>query len=413
MNDGFTPPPGYNPELNEEQYQAAVAQENMMKREGEKISKEKAGADSVEQKKWQRKTAADILEADYPELKWVVPGLIPEGLTKIDGAPKLGKSWFTLHLATAVSCGGCFMGCIPVEQREVLYLALEDGERRIKNRLLEQGGQANNKLFVETAASWKGGIATLRAYLKEYPQTGLVIVDTLFRFSPMTDTNSYADTYGPISAIQQIATETGIPIVSVHHTRKGANSNRGEAWADEGMGSQGIAAAVDTQILLQRQDGKNEGSMRIRGRDVEEKHFNISFDSDICTWKISGESEIEKIQDTKARTDVIAVLEKAGPEGIKTGDIAKALEKSPSAISNTLKILEGLDRVKSAGYGKWTLSQFHEVSEINENESMKVPKPTFTVSHTPRENESVKAEREEEPGKVIRFPEPEEDLDLF
>jgi hypothetical protein len=42
MNDGFTPPPGYNPMLNEEQYKAAVAMENMMKREGEKSGKKKA-----------------------------------------------------------------------------------------------------------------------------------------------------------------------------------------------------------------------------------------------------------------------------------------------------------------------------------------------------------------------------------
>ena len=254
---------------------------------------------------WKLRTASDILNTDYPPVQWVVPDIIPEGLTKIDGGPKVGKSWLALHLATAVSNGGYFMGSIKVEPREVLYLALEDGERRLKSRLLKKGGIVNNKFFIETAASWKGGLATLTAYLKEYPETGLVIIDTLFQFSPIQDTNKYSDTYGPITAIQRIATEKSIPIVLIHHTRKGAKGDNGETWDDEGMGSQGINGAVDTIILLKKPDGKPEGTMKIKGRDVEEKCLNVAFDKDICSWRITGEGELIK-GDPQAQTEVIS-----------------------------------------------------------------------------------------------------------
>jgi hypothetical protein len=372
----------------------------------EELAQLKTENENSEPKKpWQRRTAADILATDYPPLSWVVEGVIPEGLSKIDGGPKIGKSWLALHLATAVSSGGVFMGCIPVDQREVLYLALEDGERRIKSRLLKQCGKGNDKFFVETAASWKGGIASLRAYLKEYPETGLVIIDTLFMFSPMQDTNKYADTYSPVSTIQQIATETEVPIVLIQHTRKGGNANRGEAWADEGMGSQGINGAVDTILLLQKQDGKNEGSLRIKGRDIEEKHFKIVFDTDLCLWRIIGEADI-KPADTKARADLIAVLEKAGTEGMKTGDIGKTLGKTNNAVSNLLKALETSGRVYSAGFGKWVLSQFHEHSQMNIRESVNVATTgRFTDSHSLRENESVT---------VVQFPvQEEEELEIY
>jgi len=136
---------------------------------------------------WQRKTAAEIMKTDYPEIKWVVPGIIPEGLTKIDGSPKAGKTMLVHHLATSISHGGYFMGSIEVEQREVLFLALEDNERRLKDRMIKQGGFANDKLFIETPESWSGGIGALRNYLKEFPQTGLVIIDTLFKFSSIDD----------------------------------------------------------------------------------------------------------------------------------------------------------------------------------------------------------------------------------
>jgi RecA-family ATPase len=115
---------------------------------------------------WQRKTAAQIMSTDYPPLKWAVDGIICEGLTKIDGAPKCGKSWLALHLATCVSFGGCFMGSISVDKKSVLYLALEDNERRIKDHIIKQGGLANNDLFIETPESWKGGVFALRNYLE-------------------------------------------------------------------------------------------------------------------------------------------------------------------------------------------------------------------------------------------------------
>ena len=338
---------------------------------------------------WQRKTAAEILKTDYPPLKWVIPGIIPEGQTKIDGSPKVGKSWLALHIASSVSHGGCFMGSIEVEQKEVLLLSLEDNFPRIKDRLLKQGGYANNKLFIETPETWKGGIGALKSYVKKYPETGLIIIDTLFKFSPLEDTNEYSKTYKPLSIIQEIAAETRIPIVLIHHTRKGANNNTGENWADEGMGSQGFNGACDTLILLQKKDGKKEGSIRIKGRDIEEKSYDITFDRDICTWHIIGESEIVK-GDPRAQAEILSLLEK-NPEGLKTSDIATMLGKKDNAISNILKILDGKGKVKKQD-NKWIYSQFNTNSQMNNSENMN--KNEFTNSHSLRDNENVNKEHE-------------------
>jgi hypothetical protein len=344
---------------------------------------------------WQRRTAEDILNTDFADIQWVVPGVIPEGLSKIDGGPKVGKSWLAIHLATAVSSGGVFMGSIPVEQREVLYLALEDSERRLKNRLLKQGGTGNSKFFIETAASWKGGIATLQKYLKEYPSTGLVIIDTLFMFSPLQDTNSYSDTYRPISAIQKLSNETGIPIVLIHHTRKGAKDGSGEGWADEGMGSQGINGAVDTILLLKKADGKPDGTLRIKGRDCEETCYDVTFDRDICTWRIIGKGDIIRTL-PKAQADVLAVLEAAGETGISTGEIASKLGKTSSAVLDSLNNLAKLSKAKKLYHGTWASSEIKENSELNNPELLKLRN-----SDLPRENE------------LTEFEEPEKELEIY
>src|SRR5262245_56387180 len=71
-------------------------------------------------------TAQTILDTEYPEPKWAVKGIFPEGTTFIAGPPKFGKSVLVLNIAVAVSEGGKALGHFDVDQGSVLYLALED-----------------------------------------------------------------------------------------------------------------------------------------------------------------------------------------------------------------------------------------------------------------------------------------------
>jgi RecA-family ATPase len=80
-------------------------------------------------------TAAELQHKEIPPLRWIVPGMIPEGLMVLAGKSGLGKSYFALQLGAAVASGGPALGGIPVEQGEVLYCALEDGPRRMQFRL--------------------------------------------------------------------------------------------------------------------------------------------------------------------------------------------------------------------------------------------------------------------------------------
>src|SRR5918992_3521750 len=98
-------------------------------------------------------TAAELMAEDLPPVRWVVPEILPEGVTFLAGKPKLGKSWMGLGLGIAVATGGVALGTKQVEQGEVLYLALEDNKRRIQNRLnkLLAGRPAPASLHITTA----------------------------------------------------------------------------------------------------------------------------------------------------------------------------------------------------------------------------------------------------------------------
>ncbi|MDT5050513.1 MAG: hypothetical protein QOG75_6425, partial [Mycobacterium sp.] len=71
---------------------------------------------------------------EFPPLEYAVPGIIPEGFGLLVSPPKAGKSWLVCGIGLACAAGGLALGRISVDKRPVLYLALEDGQRRLQSR---------------------------------------------------------------------------------------------------------------------------------------------------------------------------------------------------------------------------------------------------------------------------------------
>ena len=78
-----------------------------------------------------------LMDKRLPETKFCVETLFPQGLCILGGSPKVGKSWLVLDLCIHIAKGESMWG-LPVTQGETLYLCLEDSERRIQERLLQQ-----------------------------------------------------------------------------------------------------------------------------------------------------------------------------------------------------------------------------------------------------------------------------------
>src|SRR5688572_1034881 len=78
--------------------------------------------------------AAEIMTATTGPAKYCVAGRVPCGLVIIGGRPKSRKSWWALQLGIAKAAGGRHMG-VNTPQGRVLYIALEDNDRRMRQRL--------------------------------------------------------------------------------------------------------------------------------------------------------------------------------------------------------------------------------------------------------------------------------------
>src|SRR6266567_1674704 len=87
--------------------------------------------------KWQERimTLADLRRKQFPPMTYVVPNIIPEGVTVLAGRPKIGKSWLALELCLGVAGDMPVLGNIKPAAGDVLYLALEDNPRRLQRRI--------------------------------------------------------------------------------------------------------------------------------------------------------------------------------------------------------------------------------------------------------------------------------------
>jgi hypothetical protein len=247
-------------------------------------------------------TATELIDADFADPKFAVDNLIPEGLTFMAGAPKLGKSWMALGLAIAVSAGGRALGTIPVEKGEALYLALEDSPRRLQSRLrvLLGSERPGGDLYLETA--WPrlddGGADRLEGWLDEHPASRLVLVDVWPRIRPGAgnrSTDYFTADYNGAAQLQALAIRRGVAVVALYHTRKAEAAD----FVETVQGTFGTAAAADTIIVVKRSRGQADATLYVTGRDVSERELALRFSAEIGTWALLGDASEYSIGETR------------------------------------------------------------------------------------------------------------------
>jgi AAA domain len=268
-------------------------------------------------------TAASLKEKKFEQISFVVPNLIPEGLTIFAGRPKVGKSWWALDVALAKAGGRFVLGELHLTEGDVLYAALEDNDRRLRSRI--------ERILTQNALTWPdrltlatqwrrldaGGVEDAKEWAASVKEPRLIIFDTLAGVRPE---RSYKDTlydgdYRALTELQAWAGQAGISVIILHHTRKMESDDP----IDSVSGTLGLTGCVDTVAVLART--RKGTTLYIRGRDVGEQEKAIVFNKETCRWTILGEAEEVHQSDTRRAivtllNDVSLVSEALGPKEI-------------------------------------------------------------------------------------------------
>jgi len=296
--------------------------------------------------------ATELMAIEFPEPRWIVPGIVPEGTTILAGKPKMGKSWLALGTSVAVAAGGVALGTKRVDRGAVLYLALEDNPRRLQSRLkkLLPGGAAPEGL--EFATEWPrlgdGGLDALEAWLNTHPDARLVVIDTLAKFrTGQTGKNLYKEDYEAVEPLVALAADHNVAILIVHHLRKlGADDP-----LDQVSGSMGLTGGADGALVLNRERGRADAYLYVTGRDIEEeKELALSWDSTKATWKIAGDAE--EYRNSRERQEVEGCLRTLGePAGPK--EVSEALGKPHNNVKQLMWKMGNDGDLRSVGGGKY------------------------------------------------------------
>lgn len=298
-------------------------------------------------------SAADLLAKEFPEPKFAVYGLFSEGVTIFAGKPKAGKSWCGLGIAIAVASGGLALDSLRVEQGDVLYLALEDGERRLQTRLQQILGNSSTPTKLEVATQWnqlnEGGLDALENWLMSRPDARLIVIDTLKRVRPKGNGRAqiYDNDYDALSPLGDLARKYGVSIVVIHHTRKADSDDP----LDLISGSYGLSGSADGVLVLKRVQSQTEATLYATGRDFETQDFALRWDAAMCGWKIVGDAG--DLHLGKERKEIIALLKLEG--SLKPKRAATLLNRNESATRKLMLSMGNDGQLENDGAGNYSI----------------------------------------------------------
>ena len=147
---------------------------------------------------------------------------------------------------------------------------------------------------------------------------------------PAGNGNQYGHDYAVLSALKALTdAEPGSSLLLVHHTRKAGS----EDFLDAVSGTQGIAGAADTILLLRRDRHDARAILQVTSRDAAEGEYSLKL-TETSAWELDGDTLAEAAhaaQTAKASEGVgdrmAEVIETVArfPEGIKPHDVAVVL----------------------------------------------------------------------------------------
>jgi RecA-family ATPase len=289
-------------------------------------------------------SASELMTKEIPPINWIVPGLLPEGLSILAGKPKSGKSLFALNLAISVSTGSSFLSNFKSNRNSVLYVAYEDNERRIKDRLSDMLSESNSEtdlsqLFFFDDFKYQKldiqGFEQLKNIVDENPTIKLIIIDTLGSAVSGSGKNlgmSYLEDYDLWSKFQKFALNKRLSFLFIHHTRK----MKADYVFDEISGTRGLTGAAGVNIVLESKP--NISYLHTQGRDIEESKYEIKLDKDTLTWQYIGEKSGLTI--SPERQEIINLLSDIPGNELKAKEISEKLSKDSESTRQLLSSMK-------------------------------------------------------------------------
>jgi hypothetical protein len=267
-------------------------------------------------------TGSELFNQSYAPINFAYKNIVPiPNLVLLAGPPKIGKSWYAMQILREVRKAGY----------KAVYLANEDSNRRLQERyfaiapstddgIIFYGGLSNDKPIPKG----KQALKFIRDIVVQFTAR-IIVIDTIQSMRSTNRKENYGNTEEEFSELRHLAHELQISIICIHHTKKKTDFEVDPI--DSILGSQGIAATVETILVMQAMPKSKDVSLFVAGKDVEPQELYLE-------WHYPSFSDPKLANISSLGPAQKAVLEyiKSHPECLQSS-IGLATGKGKSQIS--------------------------------------------------------------------------------
>lgn len=290
----------------------------------------------------------------------IEPILIRTGLTELHGEPKSGKSCFSLLLAICAATGHAIPGefITLTGTRNVLYLAFEDGPRRLKRRTLDYLTGLGISDYPANLILWSkpdidvgtpGGVSALRAAMVKF-KIDITVIDTLSHVH-RAEENDAGQMKTVMATLTRLARQTNSGIIYVHHSGKGSGAGeKARSAVYKGRGSSAIVAAADVVLDWGRPEN-NITQCEFISKDDDGQTWDVHYEpfDEGVRWNMTAQERTKR--ETKGSSleivKALIELESANPKGVSPLSIG---ERAGYSKRQTQRLLDSLVEQRKIGF---------------------------------------------------------------
>ncbi len=305
-------------------------------------------------------------DTQQPETQWLIPNLLPIGLTLLYGQPRIGKSWLTLHLALSIALGEPVLDQLPTAQTDVLYLGLQDTPQQMCTRthkLLAARPAPDNLTWTNrwtTSSSDPDPIPVLDLWLTEHPYTHLLVIDSLQQLSSTPSRLTIQQELALLHQLKALAIRHRIAIlITSHYTPKPNHTIQNEHPHTH--------ALADATLTLKRDRGQTDASLLITGPNLPDQELALRLLTDTMSWTLIGPARDHRL--SQERQDILTLLQEHRDGPLRPKEIASLLHKDVRAITKLLFDMNNASQIRLLGRGQYMTTKSNT--------------PTYTQSSQP------------------------------
>lgn len=239
-----------------------------------------------------------LLDQALAEPDWLIPGLLPTGVSLLAGPSLVDKPLLANQLGLSVATGTPFLGHLPARQGSVLYLALVESLLHVRGRVVNLLPDRQYPDTFHLAFQWSpfraGGLADLEDTIAELDTPRLVIVDPLEFVLPLRNEahqggnyrvrqNAIAEsTLTFFLPLRELAARYNLAILLLHHLPDDWPTNRRDPLA--GLSPTGLTPASACNLLLTPTRDPWSCTLHLAGPTVAERRLHLTYEHENGQW---------------------------------------------------------------------------------------------------------------------------------